>query len=136
MKSIISRSYGKNETLGTWMIVEGEKPMFSCKTIELPSNGNQKYTSCILEGMYWMEKITRPNGDNAFLLLDVLGRDNIEVHVGNYAAGKHVDTEGCILPGAYFIDINNDGNLDVAESTKTFERLWNILPEKSQLYII
>ncbi len=136
MKSIISRSYGKNETLGTWMIMEGEKPLFSCKTIELPENGNQKNCSCIPEGMYWMTKIQRKNGDNAFLLSDVPGRSEILVHKGNYAAGKKIDTEGCILPGAYFVDLNNDGNLDVAESTKTMERLWDILPDKSQLYII
>jgi cell division protein YceG involved in septum cleavage len=136
MKSVISRSYNKNETLGTWMIMEGEKPLFSCKAIELPDNGNQKYFSCIPEGMYWMTKIQRLNGDNAFLLSDVPGRSEILVHKGNYAAGKKVDTEGCILPGAYFVDLNNDGNLDVAESTKTMEKLWNILPDKSQLYII
>ncbi len=136
MKSIISRTYNRNETLGTWMVMEGERPLFNCKTIELPDNGNQKNVSCILEGMYWMKKIKRPNGDNAFLLLDVPGRDKIEVHIGNYAAGKRVDTEGCILPGAYFVDLNNDGNLDVAESGKTFERLWNILPKKSLIYIL
>jgi hypothetical protein len=136
MKSIISRTYNRNETLGMWITMEGEKPLFTCKTIELPENGNQKFTSCIPEGMYWMEKIKRPNGDNAFLLLNVPGRDNIEVHVGNYAAGKHVDTEGCILPGAYFVDINNDGNLDVAESGKTFEKLWNILQDKSIIHIL
>jgi hypothetical protein len=116
--------------------MEGEKPLFSCKTIELPDNGNQKYFSCITEGMYWMTKIQRKNGDNAFLLSNVPGRSEILVHKGNYAAGKKIDTEGCILPGAYFVDLNDDGNLDVAESGKTFDRLWNILPDKSILHIL
>ena len=136
MKTIISRVYNKNETQGAIYIFNGIKLIFQCVCLELPDNGNQKFVSCILEGMYWMEKIKRTNGNNAFLLLHVPGRDNILVHVGNYAAGKHVDTEGCILPGAYFVDINNDGNLDVAESGKTFEKLWNILPDKSLIYII
>jgi hypothetical protein len=136
MKVVISRYYDKNETRGGLFIFDGIELVFKCVCLELPDNGNQKRFSCILEGMYWMIKIKRPNGDNAFLLLDVPGRDNIEVHVGNYAAGKHVDTEGCILPGAYFVDLNNDGNLDVADSGKTFDRLWNILPEKSQIYIL
>jgi len=48
---------------------------------------------------------------------------------------RKVDTEGCIMPGMRFMDINNDGNLDVAESTEAMNILRGILPEKFKLII-
>jgi hypothetical protein len=136
MKAIISRTYNSNETLGTLMVMEGERPMFQCKTIELPDNGNQHNTSCIPEGEYKVMKVKRPNGDDAFLIIDVPNRSNILIHKGNYAAGNHVDTLGCILPGKYFADINNDGNLDVVESTATMKELLELLPDKFKIHIL
>jgi hypothetical protein len=136
MKCIISRSYNKSETLGAFMIMEGERPVYSCKCIELPDNGNQVNTSCIPEGTYNVEKITHQTKGRCFRVLDVPGRTGILIHRGNYATGSHVDTLGCILPGQYFVDLNSDGTLDVAESTKAMEKLLEILPEKFKLYIL
>jgi len=136
MKVIISRSYNKNETLGSLMIMQGERNSFTCKTIELPFRDNQHNTSCIPEGAYKVMKVKRPNGDDAFLLLDVPGRSNILIHKGNYAAGNHVDTLGCILPGKYYTDINEDGYTDIAESTVTMKTLLDLLPEKFKIHIL
>jgi hypothetical protein len=66
----------------------------------------------------------------------VPNRSDILFHSGNYAAGKRVDTEGCILPGSCFVDINEDGNLDVIESKKTMAELYAILSDNFKLYII
>ena len=72
-----------------------------------------------------------------FRLKDVPGRVGILIHIGNYAAGTgRIDTKGCILPGRYFVDLNDDGILDVAESTKAMRELWDVLPDKFVLYII
>jgi hypothetical protein len=136
MKAIISRTYNKNETLGTLMIMDGERPLYKCKTIELPDNGNQQNTSCIPEGIYDTIKYNSPKRGECFKVLDISGRTDILIHIGNYASGSHVDTMGCILPGQYFVDINNDGNIDVAESTKTLHQLLEILPDKFKLYIL
>lgn len=136
MKSIISRTYQKNETLGTWLVMDGEKLVYKCKCIELPDLGNQHNVSCIPEGAYDVIKENNTERGNYFRVLNVTGRDGILIHKGNYAAGKHVDTEGCILPGAYFTDINNDGYLDVAESGNTMNKLYEILPSKFRLYIL
>jgi len=43
---------------------------------------------------------------------------------------------GCILPGAFFIDINDDGFIDIVESTKTMKELLEILPKKFKLIIV
>ena len=136
MKVVISRTYGNTETRGHLVVFNGHNKLLELVTIELPDNGNQRGVSCIPEGIYDTIKIVRPNGDPAFLLLDVPGRDKIEIHKGNYVAGKKVDSEGCILPGVYFTDINDDGFIDVAESTVAMNRLMNTLPDRFKLYII
>ena len=136
MKVVISRSYQNNETLGSLFIFAGQKIEYRCKTIELPSNGNQKFTSCIPEGVYDVEKHTSERHGQCFHVLNVPNRSDILFHSGNYAAGKKTDTEGCILPGSSYWDINGDGNLDIIESRQTMTELYAILPEKFKLYII
>jgi hypothetical protein len=136
MFSVISRSYGAKETTGCWYIFDGDRSIFNCKTIELPWKNNQHMVSCIPAGIYDVEKYIRPNGDKCFWVKNVPGRDSILVHKGNFASGVKVDTEGCILPGMRFVDLNHDGNIDVAESTTAMNMLLNLLPDKFKIYII
>ena len=136
MKMIISRTYSQTETLGALFVMDGSKKLFEGKSIELPNKGNQRKVSCIPEGMYDIEKIVSPTKGSCFLLKNVPGRSAVEIHIGNYAAGKKVDTEGCILPGLRFDDINKDGNLDVVYSTEAMNTLLNILPDKFKLHIM
>lgn len=136
MKAIISRTYGASETIGSFFAMNGEGLVYRCKTIELPDLGNQKNFSCIPEGIYDVEKIISPNKNECFHVLNVPNRDSILIHKGNYAAGYHVDTLGCILPGSRFEDVNSDGNLDVVESGKTMNDLLTLLPDKFKLIII
>ena len=135
MKVIISRTYNPNETLSCLLVLDGKMVVFTCKAIELPSNGNQHDVSCIPEGMYWVIKTKSSNGENVFLLLDVPDRDGIEMHAGNFATGKKIDTDGCILPGIGFEDIDGNGTMDVFDSKRTMERLWDTLPDKFILII-
>ena len=138
MKAILSRTYNNNETLGSLFVVDGEREVFKCKTIELPDNGNQRNTSCIPEGGYIVQKHISPSKGLCFHVLDVPGRSNILIHIGNYvsSSGGRTDSLGCILPGRYFTDINDDGNIDVAESTVTMQKLLSVLPDDFTLYII
>ena len=71
-----------------------------------------------------------------FRLYDVPGRDGILIHIGNYAAGKKVDTKGCILPGTYFTDINQDGYTDVAGAGDAMKKLLVVLPFEFELTIM
>jgi hypothetical protein len=136
MKVIISRTYGKMETISSFYIMEGEQLPFKCKAIELPDNGNQHKVSCIPEGIYDVVKWFSPSKGKCFHILNVPDRDNILIHSGNYATGKQVDTLGCILPGKTLIDINGDGNLDVTDSRTTMDQLLTILPDKFKLHIL
>jgi len=140
-KCIISRSYEEDETLGGGIIFKGRKKLFEFKTIELPLftiplKTNTPFTNCIPEGSYDVTKIYSPTKGKCFQVHDVEGRSAILIHKGNYATGKKVDTEGCILVGSGFADINKDGALDVIESTDTLTKLLELLPDKFKLHIL
>lgn len=143
MKVIISRVYTSTETLGRLYVLNYNTTtrnfeiVFDCYTLELPDKGNARSISCIPEGTYDTIKYDRPNGKGkAFWLQNVKNRSAILIHSGNYAAGKKVDIEGCILVGSKFSDINADGELDVIESTITLKKLLEILPDKFKLTIL
>jgi hypothetical protein len=136
MKVIISRTYLDNVTLGGLFIIEGDKRLFECKTIELPWRQNGRNTSCIPEGTYNVTRYDSETKGVCFHILDVPGRDAILIHKGNYAYGPHTDTKGCILVGKAFSDINNDGQYDVINSTETLNKLLKILPGSFKLIIL
>ena len=139
-KFIIYREYEDLQTLGRALILEDDEAIYKFKTIELPlfiSSGQQNVanTNCIPEGTYKTTKVWSPSKGKCFAVHDVEGRTSILIHKGNYATGKKVDTQGCILVGDKFSDINKDGNLDVINSTITLNKLLEILPEKFTLII-
>lgn len=63
-------------------------------------------------------------------LLNVVGRENIELHNGNYEK----DTEGCILFGKEWAIMNNQ--LAVTSSVLTMQLLKKIMPDEFELNII
>mgnify|MGYP001378564073 CR=1 FL=1 len=136
MNIVISRKYNTDETLGSLFVLLGYDLLFSCKTIELPYKGNQHNISCIPTGTYHTIKYNSPNKGWVFLLENVPGRSAIEIHAGNYATGKKIDTQGCILVGTGFEDIDGNGTMDIIESKKTLSRLMGILPQEFNLTII
>ena len=136
MRAVILRSKEPLQTRGTFLVYEGTDILLSLKSLELPDKNNAKRISCILAGIYWVDKIQRPNGDLAFLLNDVPGRTAILIHIANFASGLKVDLEGCIAPGMSFTDINKDGNLDVTGSSLAMELLLRVLPKRFQLTIV
>ncbi len=65
-------------------------------TLELPWKGNATDISCIPAGTYDTKRVfSQKFQTEVFALLNVEGRDNIEIHVGNTTK----DTQGCILIG-------------------------------------
>ena len=131
MRLLLERVYLQSETLGS-LYRDG---VFLCKTMELPWRDNQRSISCIPEGEYWCERIYHKDFGVCYLLKDVPDRERIIIHIFNYAAGKKVETRGCIGPGLRFVDINSDGNLDLQDSTKAMNLLRGILPSKFKLII-
>ena len=136
MKLLISRTYEPNFTLGQILVLDGHNLLHRCKCIELPWLNNQRNVSCIPEGEYNAVKESHQTKGNVFRLLYVRGRSGILIHKGNYVAGYVKDSEGCILPGLYHEDINGDGNMDVADSAKAMDALWDIMPDKFKIVII
>ncbi len=65
-------------------------------TLELPWRDNHKDTSCIPEGTYLCKlKFSPEHGINLYWITDVEGRDDVEIHWGNFPA----NTKGCVLVG-------------------------------------
>lgn len=127
IKIIINRIVeGLVSTLGFGTIQNGKDPVFNFVTLELQNNHNQINISSIPAITYKCKVINRPNNKGlAILLLNVPGRSAIEIHPGNF----YSDIKGCILPGLYFKDINDDNYVDVAESTKAFNKIIEMCPD-------
>jgi len=141
IKVLMARKYNLSETLSALSVMDGIDKLFECNTIELPKvmipyKINAKNVTCIPEGEYKVEKYYSPTKGECFWVKNVPGRTMVEIHKGNFASGKTIDTEGCILPGMFLADINDDGHLDVADSTKAMQMLLNILPDHFKLHII
>jgi hypothetical protein len=139
MKIKIEREYKDNETLGTAQVIDDNgNSIFDFKTIELPYLDNAPTTSCIPVGTYPVIKSVGWGNIpyEHFAVENVPHRAGICIHIGNYAEGKRVDSEGCILVGNAFADINGDGHLDVVASGITLGKLLSILPGKFELEII
>ena len=132
---LIKRTYQTKETLGNALVVDGMTTMFVFNTIELPWLDNQHMISCIPEGTYAIHKITSVKMGKCFEIQNVPNREGVLIHRGNYATGPKVDTEGCILVGDGFADINKDGNLDIINSTLTLKKLITLLPNEFNLTI-
>ena len=104
---------------------------YFCETLERPRywNGleNVHGECCILEGLYEIELIESPKRHYTVpLLLNVPGRDEIEMHILNTPD----ETEGCIGVGrTRGIDRIND-------STATFHNLMSVLGDDPEIEIL
>lgn len=81
---------------------------FSCYTIELPWNDNQRQISCIPPGIYPTVIRISPKYGRTYWVQNVTGRSYILIHSGNWGGYKlengeniyRTHTMGCILPGS------------------------------------
>jgi hypothetical protein len=132
LELIIKRTkYEDKQTLGVMQIVENDKSIFTCYTLELADKNNQQRISCIPKGIYKVVKRTSVKFKHHFHVLDVPNREWILIHAGNF----HKDTSGCILVGNGHADLNADGYKDITGSTATLKKLLEILPAEFTLRI-
>jgi hypothetical protein len=120
------------QTLGRFLAFEGLFKVFECVTLELPDRNNQTSISCVNAGKYICKRRISPKYGETFILTDVEGREYILLHWGNY----YTNTEGCILVGNDFGDINGDGHQDITSSKNTFKKMMKLMPEEFELTII
>ncbi len=135
MFAVISRNNQAGQTPGCFIVFDKDRVVVNVKCLELPFLENAQEISCIPEGVYDCVRIHHKKFGVCFLVENVPGREGILIHIGNYASGKKKDTRGCILPGLRFVDLNKDGNLDVANSTEAMNLLRSILPAKFKIHI-
>jgi len=121
------------QTIGILDVVNGDVELFSCMTLELAWNNNLRQISCIPYGEYNCEKkeATAAIPYQHVTVLNVRDRSGIAIHKANYAS----QLRGCIAVGDKHVDINKDGNLDVTNSSNTFKKLMDILPNNFKLTI-
>ena len=120
------------QTLSEMHFYDGLKLLLTLKVLELPDRGNARSISRIPAGRYrcilrWSKKYGWH-----FIVLDVDGRDYILIHFGNF----YRDTEGCLIVGNSFTDIDKDGHLDVTSSRKTMKRILSLPGDEFELIII
>ena len=122
----------QKQSLGRFYLHEGVKEVFRCATLELPDKSNKRNVSRIPAGTYIVKIRWSKTYGWHYEVTDVDNRSYILIHLGNY----YTDIRGCILFGNNFIDINNDGHLDVTSSKKTLRRLLNLGVREFELQII
>lgn len=138
-KVILQRYKGDhNQTTGTLTIFDKNGwPVFSSPCIERGYRDNKKNVSNIPMGIYPLLYEYSPKFD-MFLweLKEVPGRSECKIHASNY---WH-QLNGCIAPGRYLKDLNNDGYQDVGASRitlKDFNRvMYNHFDRKADIQIV
>jgi hypothetical protein len=134
----LPRVYLPTETLGSIYSPNGE---IVCKTMELPWKDNKQNKSCIPEGVYIVKKMPPGFGRKYgyFRFKSVPGRNmnkvlnmsTILMHRISLVSGLL----GCIGVGGRFADLNSDGVLDMADSGKKLQWMYENLPDEFQLTI-
>lgn len=117
---LIRRSYEVKQTLGTLLLLDESKTLFSCRTLELPWLNNQQDISCIPAGRYplvweYSSKFNR----RLWELKQVPNRSEIKFHVANY----HRELNGCIGVGDLHMHLDTDGFRDLRSSRNTLAKL-------------
>ena len=140
MKTIVlNRVFGSDNVTLSYLKVldEAYKEVLERKAVELPWKDNKNNISCIPANVYDCIAINRPPkkpkdpnlpmpkiGKYAILIKNVPGRSGILIHCANRAN----QLLGCIAPGMMFKDLNNDGIIDVKDSTVVMEELEALMP--------
>lgn len=106
--------------------------LFECFTLELPWLDNARNISCISAGDYDVVRHVSPSKGECFKILDVPGRTDVLIHVGNFTRNSN----GCILVGKEIVKLNSDLIPDVSESTATLSKMLSQLPSKFTLEIM
>ena len=120
MKAYLIRlDEGIEQTLGHFTLYDGLEKVFECVTLELPYEDNLTDISCVNKGVYEVTHRYSEKYKNHLILNDVPNRRYILIHYGNY----NTDTEGCVLVGSRFTQINKDSLLDITSSRRTLSEL-------------
>ena len=121
-----------DRTLGRLIVFNGLDVVGTFSTLELPFRNNEKGKSSILSAFYTVEPRTSPKYGKHLIVNGTTPRELILLHHGNYPR----DTEGCILIGSDFGDIDKDGRLEVTTSKTAMKKLVELVTERAELIIL
>lgn len=115
------------ETLGRLQVLDGDKEVCACPALELPDRNNKNGVSRIPSGTYVAEVVeSSPAFDYEHVWIHDEGsvyaagdRSGVKIHVANYAR----QLRGCVAPGKKFVDLDGDGQVDVARSEAALKGL-------------
>ena len=102
----------QDKTLGHLKVYDDGELILMLRTIELPWVNNEPRVSCIPAGKYVAKVHHSPRFGWSLWLQDVPNRSEILIHTANFVR----QLLGCIAPGLYHKDIDNDGIIDVVSS--------------------
>ncbi len=114
---------------GTFGVLLDEEHIPICVTLENPWQENQPYISCIPTGLYRCKPIDSPRFGKTWEVVEVPGRTHILFHWGN----KEADTQGCILLGTYFGELN--GVPAILNSRSVFDAFIARLERYAEFYL-
>jgi hypothetical protein len=120
------------QTLGTLEIYKDNVLKGMLMTLEKGWKGNAKNISCIPSNLYDVEHFDGVQYKNVFKIVGVPSRDAILIHSGNF----HTQTQGCILVGLTWTDLNDDGLLDVGYSNVALGLLRKHLKGETDIQIL
>jgi hypothetical protein len=119
IRAVLIRQKSERFTTGNLIAYDGYRSVFSCLTLELPYLENKRMVSAIPDGVYYVVPRTSDRFGQHFHIKDVPGRDLILFHAGNWLK----DTNGCILVGQTYGDLNKDGIPEVLQSAATMRTM-------------
>lgn len=132
------RTYLENSTISK--IITPNNIYYGC---ELPWKDNQQNISCIPEGIYTaklfnsnvVNRTSKGEFKQGWVLQDVLGRSSIVIHIGNSTK----DSQGCPLIGSEYHVFNNGadngGVVGVSGSSVAFKRFMLETKDTSELIV-
>lgn len=132
-KVIINRlCEGNYQTVGFGSLIIEGVVKYSFATLERPNLHNKFSVSSIPVGKYEAQRIVRhSNKKDAILLFGTEPRTEILIHSGNYK--EH--SQGCILIGESFFDINKDGVYDITNSNATIKNLMSFIDKDEHITV-
>lgn len=119
------------QTNGVLYVVQDNKILFECFTLELPWKDNQRRISCIPEGEYKAIKHRSPKFGDSVWIQNVPNRNEILIHPANYVR----QLLGCIAVGDSLRDIDGDGLEDVTNSRNTMNKILALLPKNFDVVV-
>src|SRR4051812_13173320 len=102
-----------------------------CETVERPHHSFSEDHPCIPEGVYTAKRYNSPTHGHVWMLQDVPGRTEIEIHVANWP----MELLGCIAPGQAFGCDSINNQWGVKQSKVAFDRLMQATAGEVQIEI-